>query len=322
MTLLGVGHALVDAYAFTADEVPLRLGLHTGSFNTVPDYRMRAILLTLGQKHLTAGGSSANVAKLASGLGLSTFFVSQCGNDDEGSLFESELQAAGVTTLLRRTDSPTGICVTFLSPRGNRTIATYRSASEGLPAALVSDALLEAADIVSLEGYLLEETGVMESLLERCRAKQKAVAFDTSDPVLTTRHRKRLERFLRAGDIQYLFAQEEEARCLSGSTSDEALVSFSPLVRSFVVKRGELGCRLYDGGNFIDVPASTEEPFDTTGAGDALQAGFFWGLDRGLTLRSACECGCLVAETVLRQPGTKVDQATMATLLKDLETRY
>ena len=94
MTLVGVGHALADAYAFVGEDVPKILGLHPGSFNQVPDYRMRAILLTLSQKTLMAGGSAANTVKLAARLGLDCHFVGQCGHDEAGQIFEAELLAA------------------------------------------------------------------------------------------------------------------------------------------------------------------------------------------------------------------------------------
>ena len=70
MTLVGVGHALADAFAFVDEDVPKTLGLHPGSFSQVPDYRMRAILATLTQRSLMAGGSAANTIKLAARLGL------------------------------------------------------------------------------------------------------------------------------------------------------------------------------------------------------------------------------------------------------------
>jgi sugar/nucleoside kinase (ribokinase family) len=322
VTLLGIGHALVDALAFASDDVPIRLGLHTGSFNTVPDYRMRAILLTLGHRTLMAGGSSANVVKLASKLGMTAFFSSQCGIDDEGSLFESELQRAGVRTNLKRTDTPTGICVTFLTPAANRTIATFRSASAGLDTSLVSEAQLAEADTLVLEGYLLDEPLLLESLLERCRAAGKAVAFDTSDVALVERHRERLAGLIRAGLIAHLFAHEEEACSLVQGSADEALQTFSACCRTFVVKQGALGCRFLSAGKLVNVAATENSPVDTTGAGDAFQAGFLWGIDRRLGTQQACVCGNLVASVVLRHPGTRVDDETMLALSARLTEQF
>ena len=322
MTLLGVGHALVDAFAFTGDDAPKALGLHTGRYNIVPDYRMKAILLTLASRNRMAGGSAANVVKLASRLGLPGFFVSQCGTDDAGSLFESELLEAGVRTNLHRTDAPTGTCVTFLSSSGSATVATFRSAATGLPANLVSDAVMREADVTILEGYLLDEPGLVEAVLSKARRLQKKTAFDTSEVGVVERNRERLWALLRTRQIDYLFAQESEAAALAGAASESALTEVGRLVETFVVKRGPQGCLLVNGGSPVVIDAIPQIPVDTTGAGDAFQAGFFWGLDRKLPAAVACDCGTLVAQAVLSQPGTKLDPDTLTRLRFTLESRF
>jgi len=61
-------------------------------------------------------------------------------------------------------------------------------------------------------------------------------------------------------------------------------------VEVVVVKSGKDGCYIYDGNNEIFVKANEVRAIDTTGAGDAFNAGFIFGY---LTNKSLEECGKL-----------------------------
>lgn len=318
MTLVGVGHALADAFALVGEEVPKTLGLHPGTFNQVPDYRMRAILLTLKQRTLMAGGSAANTVKLAARLGVQAHFVGQCGHDDAGQVFESELLAAGVRVNLSRSDAPTGLCVTFLAPSQDRTVATFRSASGNLDPSLVGDTLLSAADVVVLEGYLLDEPGFLAALLERCRSLGKAVALDTADGSLVERHRDELLSHLASGAIHYLFVQESEAATLTGLSAEGALEALGKTVPHVILKRGDRGWFFREGTRFAAVPLAGTVSVDASGAGDGFQAGYFWALDRGWSQADAVRAGSLVAGAVVEEPGTRVDPVRWEQLMGQL----
>jgi sugar/nucleoside kinase (ribokinase family) len=315
VTLVGVGHALADAFAFVDEDVPKVMGLHPGSFNQVPDYRMRAILATMRQKSLMAGGSAANTVKLAARLGLDTHFVGQCGHDEAGLTFESEMLEAGVKTSLTRSDSPTGLCVTFLSSEG-RTSATFRSASGGLAPGLVSDTLLDAADIVVAEGYLLDEPEFLSDLLERCRRRSKAVALDVGQGMVD-RHGDSLMAHLESGAIGHLFLHEADAATLTGLGADGA----APLLgrHARVVIHRETETLVFRNGEATTIPRPEAETVDATGADDGFVAGFLWGLSRSASTARACRAGLLVAACVARQPGTRVEDALWARLKAELD---
>lgn len=317
MTLVGVGHALADAFAFVGEDVPKTLGLHPGSFSQVPDYRMQAILATLKQTKLVAGGSAANTVKLASRLGVDAHFVGQCGHDAAGHVFESELLEAGVKVNLTRSDAPTGRCVTFLCPSEGRTVATFRSASGNLTPGLVGDTLLKAATVVVAEGYLLDEPAFLTDLLVRCQKLGTPVALDTSDNPMADLHREDLLAHLEAGRIHYLFLQESDAAALTGAELEGSLDTLGRLAPVVVVKHSDLGWRLV-GSPTATIPADDTVPLDPSGVGDGFQAGFFWGLAQGWTTEKACRAGALVAGAIEEQAGTKVEPHRWARLVADL----
>lgn len=319
MTLVGVGHALADAFALVGDEVPKTLGLHPGSFNQVPDYRMRAILATLKDATLMAGGSAANTVKLAARLGVDSHYIGQCGHDEAGHVFESELLGSGVKVNLTRSDAPTGLCVTFLAPSQGRTVATFRAASGNLPVGLVGETLLKTADVLVLEGYLLDEPEFLAELLDRCRVEGKAVAFDTADGSLVERHGDELTAYLSTGAVRFLFIQEAEAASLTGQDAEGAMKTLGAQVFTVVLKRGDRGWLVHDGEKLVAIPLAGSVSVDASGANDGFQAGFFWALNQGWSSVDACRAGALVAGAVVEQPGTKIDQVRWDQLVRQLQ---
>jgi len=319
MTLVGVGHALADAFAFVDEDVPKTMGLHPGTFNRVPDYRMRAILATLRQKSLMAGGSAANTVKLAARLGVDAHFVGQCGHDEAGQIFEGELLGSGVKVNLTKIDSPTGLCVTFLSPQQDRTVATFRSASGNLPLGLLGDTLLGVADVVVVEGYLLDEPAFLDDVLKRCVKAHKAVIFDTGDGALVEAHRDDLIRHLKSGSIRYFFVRESEAATLTGRDAEGSLEELSRFVELVVLKRGDEGYSVRTKRDTLTIGSLGSALIDASGSGDGFQAGFLWALSRDWPLLDACRAGSLVAACVAGQAGTRIDEARWTSLLSELK---
>ena len=85
------------------------------------------------------------------------------------------------------------------------------------------------------------------------------------------RFRERLEALRPA----IVFANEDEERIIGGPIA----------ATEWVLKRGPLGARFGD----LDLPALTAEVVDTTGAGDALAAGYLVGGPE-LALAAAARC--------------------------------
>lgn len=74
-------------------------------------------------------------------------------------------------------------------------------------------------------------------------------------------------------------------------------------VRTFILTKGSDGCRVYEQGQTIDVPAFDVDAADTTGAGDAFRAGFIWAHLEGYESETAARLGSAAAAVVCRFPG-------------------
>jgi len=223
-----------------------------------------------------AGGQAANVAAWAAALGAEARFVGRRGDDPAGELVTRELRERGVE-VLGPASGRTGVVVS-IAAEGDRTMASDRGSAPDLePADL--DAAWFACDVLHVSGYALlrEPIATTAAAAARlARANGATIALDVSTWTLVDDAFRARVRDLRP---ELVFATEREHDVVG------------ELDTRWVVKRGARGIRV-DG---IDHDALPGEIVDTTGAGDALAAGFLiGGAPLGLEAAARC-CACMGA---------------------------
>ena len=93
-----------------------------------------------------------------------------------------------------------------------------------------------------------------------------------------------------------VFATYDEERALGG-----------PLpVETWVRKRGPEGCEVLHGGDWLVLPIVPGEVVDSTGAGDALAAGFLTGGDPASALRAGLAAAARCVATTGAMPNTVI----------------
>jgi ribokinase len=218
---------------------------------------------------LAPGGQAANVAAWAAALGSEARIVGVLGDDDAGAILRRELGARGVAVCGPR-GARTGVVVSLVGPDGDRTMASDRASSRELDD--IDPAWLEC-DALHVSGYALPgEAAVRAAELARDRGAR--VSVDLSARTHVARHREALREALTRIQPDVVFGNEGEW---------DALGDVDARVR--VVKRGARGIGV-DGEEHAAVSV---EAVDTTGAGDALAAGFIVGGAR-LALETAARC--------------------------------
>ena len=112
----------------------------------------------MGTRVGTSGGSAANtVAGLAS-LGARTAFLGKVADDQLGEVFAHDLRAIGAHFPSRPLSGgpATARCLVNVTPDGQRTMSTFLGASVEFTDEDIDAAVIEAARIVYLEGYLFD----------------------------------------------------------------------------------------------------------------------------------------------------------------------
>jgi len=219
----GVGNALVDLVATVDDALVDRLGLTKGAMELVDATRSAAIRDSLGTVAVSSGGSAANTMAGIAGLGGRAAFVGRVADDPLGRDFTKDITGIGVAfhpePVPGDGHSVTGHSMVLVTEDAQRTMATHLGVASELGEADLRESSLGAAGVVYLEGYLWEQPAAkaaMRRAIEMAHAGDGSVALTLSDPFCVDRHRQEFLDLL-AGDVDIVFANEEEASILAGS---------------------------------------------------------------------------------------------------------
>jgi ribokinase len=232
-----------------------------------------------GRVWLRQGGSAATTARWLARLGVRTTLVCAVGRDSEGRALTSALQHEGVHVRATRVARErTGRIGVLVAPGGERSFVADRAAADRLaPADLAAGWF--AADLLHLPAYSLlgEPLGLAgRRAIELARSAGAIVSLDLSSVGPLLAHGRRVAlRLVRAAAPDVLFATTVEAEAIVGTQDIAAIAELAPLA---VVKRGRAGASVFavsgDGRIAFDVATKPLEAPDTTGAGDAFDAGF------------------------------------------------
>jgi len=247
-----------------------------------------------GRIDLRAGGSAANAALAAAGLGARAAVIGRVGADAAGRLVADTLAAAGVEPLLARDEEAHTGCVVVVG--GTSVVAdpgaSVRLAPHDLPATLEARAIL-------VSGYSLLQPGpeaAARAALERARTD--CLAIDAASARLVAAFG--VDRFLDATSTAgVLLANAEEARTLTGLEADEAALTLAQRYRVVCVKLGRAGALAATREDITRAEVEPVDRADTLGAGDAFAGGFLLSLSRGLDLGVALRAGCDTARAAL-----------------------
>jgi ribokinase len=228
---------------------------------------------------LAPGGQAANVAAWASALGAEARVVAVQARDDAGVMLNRELTAKGVE-VRGPNGARTGIVVSLVQPEGERTMASDRGSAPDLRAEDLEDEWLEC-DALHVSGYSLMQAPIAQAAA-RAAALARGHGARVSVDLSSWTH---IDRF---GDaMRHALAQIRPDVVLGNEREWESIGDVAEGVR--VVKRGPRGI-VVEGEAHAAVPV---EAVDSTGAGDALAAGFIVGGPQ-LALETAARCVCRV----------------------------
>lgn len=320
--IIAIGNAVVDVIASCTDELIEELGLNRGGMTLVDAEGAGTLYAAMGQAREVSGGSAANTLAGASMLGLQCAFVGQVCNDQLGEVFTHDMRATGIDFDTPPLDSepPTGRCLIFVTPDGERTMNTFLGAGQFLPASALDEELIASAAILYLEGYLWdpeEPRKAMRRAIEVARKARRKIAFTASESFVIDRHGDDFRAMIEDGVIDILFVNEHELATLTGESDFEAgVAAVTGKVPVLVATRSEKGAIAIAHGERAEVAAEpVVRVVDTTGAGDQFAAGFLSGYVRGETLDRCLKRGAIAAAEVISHYGPRPEadmQALMA----------
>lgn len=262
---------------------------------------------------LSPGGSALNSISSAKLLGLEGTFIGLTGDDQFGQLVRAQIEARGVKLPLAPTpEGPTGLCVSLITPNGERTMRTNLGAASLLNITHLNDIQLHHNEWVIFEGYFLVGSPENHSVLVETSAflkdkKAKVVFALGSEHVALTQREEILKSILPA---TYLLVSNEREACALTATSrvEDALSALEKMVPGAIVTCGERGSWTYMDGERFFTPAYTKGTpvIDTTGAGDVYLGTFLAGLSMGHSPRHAALGAARISALVVSQLGANL----------------
>ncbi len=280
-----------------------------------------------GQVLIRQGGSATTTARWLGRLGVRSSLVCAVGRDPAGRALVAAVTGDRVTVhAVRITGAQTGRIGVLVAPDGERSFVTDRGAALGLRPEDLRPDWFAGADALHLPAYSLLDQPLGQAGQAAVRLAREAGALVTLDlassgPLLAS-GRLAAQRLIAETSPDLLFATRTEAKALLGSRSEERLLELAPVA---ILKRGRKGATILarpaDIGRSahlrFEVATTPIRAADTTGAGDAFDAGFLYGwLDarrRGLAPSAALQRGAVVGNrTALRHLSIPREELSLA----------
>jgi sugar/nucleoside kinase (ribokinase family) len=239
----------------------------------LPDAPLAADADTPATIRFAAGGQAANVAAWASAMGARSRLICARGTDHSSELAAAELARHGVEICGPVVEGRGGVVVSVRDGHNRRTMASDRGVASQLHASELDPSWVQSCDVLHVSGYCLLREPMSETAIKAARLARR-VTVDLSS----------------AHDIEIIGAEQFAARLeaigpeLAFATESEraAVAEFDT---NWVIKYGARGASFPEGR----YPARPVAAVDTTGAGDALAAGYLIsGPERAMEAAARC----------------------------------
>ncbi|MEU0536110.1 carbohydrate kinase family protein [Amycolatopsis tolypomycina] len=255
----------------------------------------------------TGGGSGANTALWLRHLGAETTLLARIGDDPGGRLIRAELEAAGVRCAFAvDAEAPTCCVVVMVDGSGQRSMLADRGANQRFAPEDVTPEALEGASHLHLSGYVLLDPPSRAAGLAALAAAREAGLTTSVDPQAAAHITDPAAFLADVRGVDLLMPNTEELVALTGSADPTSAKELLGTVGAVVVTAGLKGASWVDDSGVTSVPAVEAECLDSTGAGDAFDAGVLVGWLAGDStvdvLRHGTRLGALAVGKVGPQP--------------------
>jgi sugar/nucleoside kinase (ribokinase family) len=325
--ILGMGNALVDIMIPLENDGILEiLDLPKGSMQLVDMKRSNSILeaLKTHERSLSAGGSTANTIHGLAKLGVPAGYIGVVGEDELGGFFVQDMINAGVEPHMIHSSQETGRAIALVTPDSERTFATFLGAAIELSAEHLgvgsqhpASSIFKRYDYFHIEGYLVQNHELMVTAVKLAKENKLTVSIDLPSYNMVEANREFLWDLIR-NYVDIVFANEDEAKAISGKETMAALNEISNICDIAIVKTGNKGSWIKSGKEIIPIGIIPVSLLDTTGAGDLYASGFLYALSVGKPLQKCGETGALLAGNVIEVMGSKMPEERWVSIFGQL----
>jgi sugar/nucleoside kinase (ribokinase family) len=276
--------------------------------NPVADLPPSGATLFVDQMGMRAGGAGANAALALAEVELPPRLIGCIGDDSLGRWMLDQLPGGLTDELLVVPDGRTGLTVACQAPGRDRTFLTYLGVNATWSLSMIPADALASRHVLFCDYFCAPALhgSAARDLLRTARDAGATTYFDTAwDPHGWAPDTRAEVRDL-LPDVQVFLPNEAEALALAG-VSDSVHEAARVLQRIsggwVVVKLGPRGClAVGPDGAELSAPAPAMPIADSTGAGDAFNAGLIAALSDGKSWPDALAAATGLATAIAARP--------------------
>jgi len=249
------------------------------------------------------GGSAANTIVGLARLGVRTGFIGKVSNDHEGQLLLNDFRRESVDTdgIVIADKGNSGIVSAFVDKCGERALYVHPSVNDTLKLDEINIAYAAQTDYLHLTSMDERPFQTQKKLIEELHSVK--VSLDPGE-IYARRGLVKLRPIIKLCFV--LMPSESEVKLMTGKGWREgAKQLLNEGTRIVAVKRAEKGCYVTDGRESHAVPPRKTKVVDTTGAGDAWNAGFLYGLVKKKDLYECARLGNFAASKCIAEVGAR-----------------
>ncbi|MDA9231322.1 adenosine kinase [Rickettsiales bacterium] len=326
--ITAIGNAIIDILAFAPDDFLQENNLNKGSMTLIDENHIK-ILSKLKFEKTSSGGSAANSVVNLSSFNVNNAFIGNVGSGNYGDIFHEDLRKNGVDFYCKNKTrfGSTARSFIIISPDAQRTMCTYLGDASHIENQIDESAIINS-QILYIEGYIWSQEPVISALKTAIKtAKENGVkfAFSLSDSFWVNNHKEDFLELAQQADI--IFANEEEIKALSSSSEVtlDNIKNIAPKNQNLdiIITKSSKGATIFSSKEqkFYDIQAQkVDNVIDTTGAGDAFAAGYFYGLKNNFNISRAGQAGNLFASHVIQKIGGRLEAKDVENIKNQLDT--
>ena len=262
----------------------------------------------------SCGGSAANTIVGLARLGLKTGYIGKVSDDREGQLLLDDFRKENVDTrgIVIAKSGRSGVVMGFVDEQGERSLYVAPGVNDTVELREINKDYARKARFLHLTSFVGEKSFESQKDIVEQLPEHGSVSFDPG-MLYAQRGLSALKPILRR--VFVMLPNEVELKLLTGEEyEDGAETLIAEGVKVVAVKLGGKGCFVTDGEESHVVEPFKVRVVDTTGAGDAWNAGFLYGLLRENSLLECGRLGNFVASRCIMKMGARTGLPQLADL--------
>jgi ribokinase len=252
------------------------------------------------------GGSAANTMVGLARLGCKVGFVGKVANDHEGKLQLDCFNAEGVNTdgIMRSEKGKSGVCLGFVDKKGARALYINSGVNDQIEFRELQAPYVTDTQFLHLSSFVGEKSFRTQKKLLSYMPNSVKISFDPGS-LYAQRGFSAIEPIIQNSYV--MTPNEGELKQITGEREipEGARALLDAGAKIVAVKLGAKGCYVTNGQEKQTIQPFKVSVVDTTGAGDAFNAGFLYGLIHNKTLTQCGRLGNYVAALSVTKSGAR-----------------